>query len=288
MLLTFSVILQANFADKSEDIVVEMLIPKIRCILASLVPSEKQNAQRFLFILICFWLIWHPKCNRGMKIVIQGRQTHKFLCVFNIKTECSAVQILKCWCKKVARKRPARVTRVKMAKVSLIKSTQQAAVCQGEVLLMWRSVTVRGDSSQAVNLELWSGMLFMSELASSSSYERPLKEDGMLTKSLCTTVSPLCSLTVPGWAHSELCSFGLVVIIVPPFCLNVPPISYHVFPTPVILFLLFLQSMCVFPFFEIHLVNLEFFMQTNNCSLKRLKFWTSRGAKKSFLKTTPL
>lgn len=44
MLLTFSVILQANSADKSEDIVVEMLIPKIRCILASLVPSEKQKA----------------------------------------------------------------------------------------------------------------------------------------------------------------------------------------------------------------------------------------------------
>lgn len=168
-----------------------------------------------------------------------------------------------------------------MAKVSLIKSTQQAAVCQGEVLLMWRSVTVRGDSSQAVNLELWSGMLFMSELASSSSYERPLKEDGMLTKSLCTTVSPLCSLTVPGWARSELCSFGLVVIIVPPFCQNVPPISYQVFSTPVILLLLFIQSMCVSPFFfKIHLVNLEFFMQIINCSLKRLKFWTSRGAKK--------
>lgn len=85
-----------------------------------------------------------------------------------------------------------------MAEVSLIKSKQRAAVCEGEVLLMWSSVTVQGDSSQAVNLELWSGMLFVSELASSSSYERPLKEDGMLTKPLRATISPLCSLSLPG------------------------------------------------------------------------------------------
>lgn len=53
------------------------------------------------------------------------------------------------------------------------------------------------DAGEAVNLELWSGMLFVSEHASSSSYERPLKEDGMLTTTLCTTISPLLSFALP-------------------------------------------------------------------------------------------
>lgn len=53
---------------------------------------------------------------------------------------------------------------------------------------------MEGDGSQAVNLELWSGMLLVSEHASSSSYERPLKEDGKLTTAPRTTISPLAAV----------------------------------------------------------------------------------------------
>lgn len=49
-----------------------------------------------------------------------------------------------------------------------------------------------GGGGEAVNMELWSGMLLVSEHAASSSYVRPLKEDGMLTTTSCTTdLSPL-------------------------------------------------------------------------------------------------
>lgn len=58
-------------------------------------------------------------------------------------------------------------------------------------------VEVEGDGGEAVNLELWSGMLLVSEHASSSSYERPLKEDGMLTTTPCITISPRFSLALP-------------------------------------------------------------------------------------------
>lgn len=44
---------------------------------------------------------------------------------------------------------------------------------------------------KAVNTELWAGMLLLSEHASSFSYERPLKDDGMLTTPPGATVAPL-------------------------------------------------------------------------------------------------
>lgn len=53
---------------------------------------------------------------------------------------------------------------------------------------------MEGDGSgggKAVNTELWSGMLLMSEHASSFSDERPLKDDGILTTPLCATIAPL-------------------------------------------------------------------------------------------------
>lgn len=56
---------------------------------------------------------------------------------------------------------------------------------------------MEADSSgggRAVNTELWSGMLLVSEHASSFSYERPLKDDGMLTTPLCATIAPLFTL----------------------------------------------------------------------------------------------
>lgn len=61
------------------------------------------------------------------------------------------------------------------------------------LLLLCEGVTSakQCDSGEAVNLELWSGMLLMSEHASSSSYERPLEQDGMLTATPRTTNSPL-------------------------------------------------------------------------------------------------
>lgn len=54
-----------------------------------------------------------------------------------------------------------------------------------------------GGGGEAVNMELWSGMLLVSEHAASSSYVRPLKEDGMLTTTSCRTILPLFSL--PLW-----------------------------------------------------------------------------------------
>lgn len=82
------------------------------------------------------------------------------------------------------------------------------------MLLLRRSVTVEGDSGEAVNLELWSGMLLVSEHASSSSYERPLKEDGMLTTTPRTTISPLFSLASPGLAlAAESAVFGSVLVL---------------------------------------------------------------------------
>ncbi len=70
---------------------------------------------------------------------------------------------------------------------------------------------MEGDS-EAVNLELWSGMLLLSEHASSSSYERPLKEDGMLTITLCTSHLSLVSrYQIVCWQHS-LQFFGFVPI----------------------------------------------------------------------------
>lgn len=53
---------------------------------------------------------------------------------------------------------------------------------------------VGGGSGEAVNLELWSGMLLVSEHASYFSYERPLKVDGMLATPPRATVSPRFSL----------------------------------------------------------------------------------------------
>lgn len=53
---------------------------------------------------------------------------------------------------------------------------------------------MEGDGSgggKAVNTKLWSGMLLVSEHASSFSYERPLKDDGMLTTPPCATIAPL-------------------------------------------------------------------------------------------------
>lgn len=47
---------------------------------------------------------------------------------------------------------------------------------------------------KAVNTELWSGMLLVSEHASSFSYERPLKDDGMLTTPPRATIAPLFRL----------------------------------------------------------------------------------------------
>lgn len=44
---------------------------------------------------------------------------------------------------------------------------------------------VKGDGSKDLNLEPWSGMLFVSEHASFSSYERPLEEDSLSTTALC-------------------------------------------------------------------------------------------------------
>lgn len=56
---------------------------------------------------------------------------------------------------------------------------------------LWKTVTGTlgdGGSGEPVNLELWSGMLLVSEHASSCSYERPLKDDGMPTTPTCTSV----------------------------------------------------------------------------------------------------
>lgn len=52
---------------------------------------------------------------------------------------------------------------------------------------------MEGDGGEAVNLEM-SGMPLLSEHASSSSYERPLKEDGTLTTAPCT-ISHLSSFS---------------------------------------------------------------------------------------------
>lgn len=61
-------------------------------------------------------------------------------------------------------------------------------------------MTAEGDGSgggEAVNTELWSGMLLVSEHASSFSYERPLNDDGMLTTPPCATIAPLFRLLSP-------------------------------------------------------------------------------------------
>lgn len=44
---------------------------------------------------------------------------------------------------------------------------------------------VKGDGSKDLNLQPWSGMPFVSEHASFSSYERPLEEDSLSTKVPC-------------------------------------------------------------------------------------------------------
>lgn len=52
-----------------------------------------------------------------------------------------------------------------------------------------------GGGGTAVNTELlWSGMLLVSEHAFSFSYERPLKDDGVLTTPPCATIAPLFRL----------------------------------------------------------------------------------------------
>lgn len=61
-------------------------------------------------------------------------------------------------------------------------------------------MTAEGDGSgggEAVNTELWSGMLLVSKHASSFSYERPLNDDGMLTTPPCATIAPLFRLLSP-------------------------------------------------------------------------------------------
>ncbi len=75
---------------------------------------------------------------------------------------------------------------------------------------------MEGDGGEAVNLEPWSGMLLVSEHASSSSYERPLKEDGMLTTTPRTTISPLFSLALA----ADSAVFGSVLLLKIP-----PPLS---------------------------------------------------------------
>lgn len=61
---------------------------------------------------------------------------------------------------------------------------------------------MEGDGSgggKAVNTALWSGMLLVSEHASSFSYERPLKDDVTLTPPPCATIAPLFRLlTIAG------------------------------------------------------------------------------------------
>lgn len=61
----------------------------------------------------------------------------------------------------------------------------------------------------AVNTELWSGMLLVSEHASSFSCERPLKDDGMLTTPPCATMAPLFRLPPGVLAGGTVCSIKL-------------------------------------------------------------------------------
>lgn len=73
---------------------------------------------------------------------------------------------------------------------------------------------MEGVGGEAVNLELWSGMPLVSEHASSYSYERPLKEDGMLTTAQCTSHLSLVSryLIVRWWQTLQFFGSGSVII----------------------------------------------------------------------------
>lgn len=84
MLLTFSVILQANSADKSEDIVVEMLIPKLDASLHLLFHQKNKTP-----IVFCsFWYVFDSFGTLSVIVVWrlsfkEGRPTSSFVCLIS-------------------------------------------------------------------------------------------------------------------------------------------------------------------------------------------------------------
>lgn len=70
---------------------------------------------------------------------------------------------------------------------------------------------MEGDASaggKAVNTALWSGMLLVSEHASSFSYERPLKDDGTLTTPPRAAIASLFRLLTR--AGGRVCSIKII------------------------------------------------------------------------------